>query len=141
MAWTESETIDERCSANASFKEAVELLQAAFASEDEEQVKEAKTFCELETKQQLKLVLEGLRNGHRYCLFCGCQYGDDAELGVLSGTDGGRNITIDTSGKRSISHIFDTHKLISLSICKRASTSSVLFDMFVALRKEVMIHA
>lgn len=73
-------TIDEKMQRDPAFKEAVELLQAAFGSEDVEQVKEAKTFCELGTKEQLELVLERLKEKYRYCLFCGCRYKDADDI-------------------------------------------------------------
>lgn len=73
-------TIDERMQKDPAFREAVELLQLAFSSQDQEQVKEAKTFCELDTKAQLELVLSSLRKVHSYCLFCGCQYDNQQSL-------------------------------------------------------------
>ncbi|SPO20304.1 uncharacterized protein UTRI_00703_B [Ustilago trichophora] len=73
-------TIDERMQKDPAFKEAVDLLQLAFSSQDPDQVKEAKTFCELDTKSQLELVLSSLRRVHAYCLFCGCQYDDQKSL-------------------------------------------------------------
>ncbi len=73
-------TIDEKMHRDPAFKEAVELLQLVFSSEDEEHVNEAKTFVGLEIKAQLELVLGCLRSRHRYCLFCGCQYASEEEL-------------------------------------------------------------
>lgn len=73
-------TIDERMQRDPAFKEAVELLQLVFSSEDEEEVNEAKIFVGLQTKAQLELVLDCLRSRHRYCLFCGCQYASEEEL-------------------------------------------------------------
>uniref|UniRef100_V5ENA3 DUF4187 domain-containing protein n=2 Tax=Kalmanozyma brasiliensis (strain GHG001) TaxID=1365824 RepID=V5ENA3_KALBG len=73
-------TIDEKMQRDAAFKEAVELLQLVFGSEDAERVKEAKLFVELETRAQLELVLEDLRGRHAYCLFCGCQYADKEDM-------------------------------------------------------------
>ncbi|SPO21226.1 uncharacterized protein UTRI_00703 [Ustilago trichophora] len=73
-------TIDERMQKDPAFREAVELLQLAFSSHDPEQVKEAKTFCELDTKSQLELFLSSLRKLHSYCLFCGRQYDNQQSL-------------------------------------------------------------
>ncbi|GAC99368.1 hypothetical protein PHSY_006969 [Pseudozyma hubeiensis SY62] len=73
-------TIDERMQTDPSFREAVELLQSALSSSQQEQQEEAKTFLELDAKQQLELVLDCLRRDHSYCLFCGCQYSSSEEL-------------------------------------------------------------
>ncbi|KAJ9476542.1 G-patch domain-containing protein [Pseudozyma hubeiensis] len=73
-------TIDERMQTDPSFREAVELLQSALSSQQQQQQDEAKTFLELDTEQQLELVLGCLRREHRYCLFCGCQYSSAKEL-------------------------------------------------------------
>ena len=73
-------TIDERMQTDAAFAQAVELLQLAFTSRDAAQVEEASTFCNLEPRQQLDLLLSTLRSQHAYCLFCGCQYSDVQDL-------------------------------------------------------------
>lgn len=66
-------TIDQRMQTDPSFRSAVQLLQLAFSS-NQQQIEEAKQFIELDTKNQLVLVLDCLRRDHLYCLFCGCQY-------------------------------------------------------------------
>ncbi|SJX60674.1 uncharacterized protein SRS1_11902 [Sporisorium reilianum f. sp. reilianum] len=78
-----AQTIDDKMHADAAFKEAVELLQLAFAAEDDTQREEARVFVELDADAQLELVLERLRGAHRYCLFCGCQYDSADELQSL----------------------------------------------------------
>lgn len=83
ISQSSSESIDEKMQRDASFKQAVELLQLAFSSQDEKQVQEAKTFIDLDKGAQLELLLGRLRSAHCYCLFCGCQYRDTDELASL----------------------------------------------------------
>lgn len=76
---SDPQTIDERMEKDPAFKNAVHLLQHAFSAQDSQQ-KEAQKFCNLDTKSQLRLVLDCLRTSHSYCLFCGCSYNDQHDL-------------------------------------------------------------
>ncbi|KDN37018.1 hypothetical protein K437DRAFT_276679 [Tilletiaria anomala UBC 951] len=44
------------------------------------QAAEAKAFCSLDPSIRLDITLAHLRKAHAYCLFCGCQYEDLADL-------------------------------------------------------------